>query len=458
MQNTAEGAHKLRALKLSAIAITSVVIIELIVGLVVNSLAVLSDGLHAMLDALSTVMLFVATRASLKPPDEEHTYGHEKFEAIGGLIGGIVLIGVALLIFYEAAIRLMGDIRVNEGLELAGYFAIGYTLCIDFFRIAIFRKVKRSESASIKAGFYDAISDLSSTIIALLGFGLATLGFNNGDSFASIFLGCMLSYLSIKLARTSIMELSDSASKEAVQKIRREILSNEGALKCGNLKVRKVSSKMFIEATVQVSNRMSLEEAHALTSKLEANLAKAFGNIDATIHIEPSEIETMMEQLVEKLATVDGVKEVHDIATVYASSKLYITLHAYVDSKLSVEEAHSIAEKIENKMHAGIKQLGNVTVHVEPYGSDDRMKEVDQKELEKIVQKVAKDIERNLYVKNVVTYVAEGKRYINMDCCFTKQVSIAEAHEIASRIETEIKERFADVVVTVHMEPDCKRN
>ena len=171
------------------------------------------------------------------------------------------------------------------------------------------------------------------------------------------------------------MELSDSASKELVQKIRKEILSNEGALKCGTLKVRKVSSKMFIDATVQVSNRMSLEEAHALASKLEANLAKAFGNVDATIHIEPSERETMMEQLVEKLATVEGVREVHDIATVYASGKLYITLHAYVDSKLSVEEAHEIAEKIENRMHTGIKQLENVTVHVEPYGSDVRMTE-----------------------------------------------------------------------------------
>ncbi len=458
MQNSPEGPRKLRALKLSAIAITSVVIIEVIVGLVVNSLAVLSDGLHALLDALSTIMLFVATRAALKPPDEEHTYGHEKFESIGGLIGGIVLIGVALLIFYEAAIRLMGNIRVNEGLELAGYFAIGYTLCIDFTRIAIFRKVNRSESASIKAGFYDAISDLSSTIIALIGFGLATLGFYNGDSFASIFLGCMLTYLSIKLARSSIMELSDSASKETVQKIRKEILSNKDALKCGTLKVRKVSSKMFIDATVQVSNRLSLEQAHALASELEANLANAFGKVDATIHIEPSERETMMEQLVEKLATVDDVKEVHDIATVYANGKLYITLHAYVDSKLSVEEAHEIAEKIENNMHGGIKQLENVTVHVEPYGSDVHMTEIDENELEKIVQKVAKDIERNLYVKKVVTYVAEGKRYVNMDCCFLKQVSIAEAHEIASRIETEIKERFADAVVTVHMEPDCKRN
>jgi divalent metal cation (Fe/Co/Zn/Cd) transporter len=160
-----------------------------------------------------------------------------------------------------------------------------------------------------------------------------------------------------------------------------------------------------------------------------------------------------MEQLVKKLATVEGIKEVHDIATVYASGKLYITLHAYVDPKLSVEEAHEIAEKIEENMQTGIKQLENVTVHIEPYGAETPMTKIDEKELERIVQKAAREIEQDLYVKDVITYTAEDKRYININCCFTKQISITEAHEIASQIETEIKERFTDSVVTVHIEP-----
>ena len=103
MQGLAEGKYKLKALKIAAVAIFSVVIVEVSLGLLVNSLAIFSDGLHALLDAVSTVMLFLAVRASMKPPDEEHTYGHEKFETIGGLIGGISLIAVAFLIFYEAA-------------------------------------------------------------------------------------------------------------------------------------------------------------------------------------------------------------------------------------------------------------------------------------------------------------------------------------------------------------------
>ena len=108
MQSSSDGKYKLQALKIAAIAIFSVVIVELSIGLFVNSLAIQSDGLHALLDVVSTVMLFFAVRASIKPPDEEHTYGHEKFETIGGLIGGVVLIGVAFLIFYEAAVQIDG--------------------------------------------------------------------------------------------------------------------------------------------------------------------------------------------------------------------------------------------------------------------------------------------------------------------------------------------------------------
>ena len=454
MPEALKGGTKLRVLKFSAVAIASVVIVEVVLGLLVDSLAILSDGLHASLDVFSTVMLFVATRASLKPPDEEHMYGHEKYEAIGGLIGGIILIGVAILIFYEAAVRLISNIQVNESLQLAGFFAIGYTLCIDIFRVTIFKGAGHSQSTSVKAGFYDAISDLGSTILALIGFGLATLGFYYGDSIASVFLGFMLVFLSVRLARASIMELSDTASKDLVQKTRDAVLAHDGILDCRELKLRKVGSKIFADCTVEVSSLMSLEEAHALASDIEENLTKTFGNVDATIHIEPAEEKTKMERLVEKLATVENVKEVHDIVTVYAHGKLYITLHVYVDPNLSVEEAHEIADKIESNMHAEIKQLENVTVHVEPHGAEIRKAEISEDEMKKIIDDLVKKVKTDLRLKKTVTYSAEGKRYINVDCCFTKHVPLTEAHEIASQVEKQISEYFAGVVVTVHIEPE----
>jgi cation diffusion facilitator family transporter len=455
MQGQIEGKNKLKALQISAISIFSVVIIEVTVGFLVNSLAIMSDGLHALLDALSSVMLFFAVRAAMKPADEEHTYGHEKFETIGGLIGGIVLISVALLIFYEAAMRLISPPQINTAVEFAGFIAIGYALFIASLRVTVFKKFQHVQSTSMKAGFYDAISDLSSTLIALLGFGLAILGFTGGDAFASIFLGVMLTYLSFKLVKFSVMELSDTASKELVQKTRKIILSCEGVVKTENLKVRKVSSKIFVDATVQVPSLMSLEEAHSLASKIEACLKDAFINVDTTIHIEPSDKERKMGQLIENLATVEGVREVHEISTIYDGGKLYVTLHAFVNPELSVEAAHRIAETIESRIQAEIKSIENITVHVEPAGVAIPVENVNEIQLRNIVNDVAKNIASNLRIKRVLTYSSGGKRYINIDCCFTKQVRIKDAHKIASLVEKETKEYFADVVVTVHIEPEC---
>jgi len=455
MQNPQEGKTKLKALKISAIAIFSVVIIEVTIGALVNSLAIMSDGLHALLDAVTSVMLFFAVRAAMKPADEEHTYGHEKFETIGGLIGGIVLIAVALLIFYEAAMRIISPPHLNTNVEYVGFIAIGYALVVASLRVTVFKKFQHVQSTSMKAGFYDAISDLSSTLLAMVGFVLAILGFTYGDAFASIFLGVMLTYLSFKLAKVSVMELSDTASKDLVEKTRKVILACEGVVKTENLKVRKVGSKIFVDASVQVPSLMSLQDAHALASKIEACLKENFGNVDATIHIEPSDKERKMDQLVEKLATVDGVKEVHEISTIFVGGKLYITLHAYVNPELSVEEAHKIAETIELRMKAEIKSLENVTVHIEPAGVAIPAAEVNEAQLRKVVNDVAKSIAGNLRIRRVVTYASGGKRYINIDCCFTKQVQVKAAHRIASQIEKETKEHFANAVVTVHMEPEC---
>jgi cation diffusion facilitator family transporter len=451
MQSSLEGKEKLKALRISAIAIFSVVIVEVALGVIVNSLAIISDGLHALLDAFSSVMLFFVVRASLKPPDEEHMYGHEKFEAIGGLIGGLVLIVVALVIFYEAVLRLITPIGISGNIGYAGFIALAYALFIALLRVTVFRN-KSLESQSMKAGLYDAISDLGSTIIALIGFGLALLGVVGADAFASIFLGAMLTYLSLKLAKSSIMELSDSASKDLVVSAQKVIQSCDGVLRIENLKIRKVSSKVFIEVSIQVPQGMGLEDAHSLATKIETCLKDTLGNVDATIHIEPYNQEKKLKQIIKEQATVLGVKEVHEIEVCYIRSKLYMTLHAYVDPEISVEEAHKIAETIELRIRQKIKSVENVTVHIEPF-ENDVSELINEAKLRKIVYEVAKSTDDKLEVKHILTYSAGGKHYINIDCCFTKHVSIKDAHKLASFLEKETKERFANSVVTVHMEP-----
>ena len=450
-----ESAYKLRTLKRSTIAIASVVVVEAALGLTVNSLAIISDGLHALLDALTMMILFVATRASLKPPDEEHMYGHEKFESIGGLVGGLSLIIVALIIIYETVLRILSGQNIKEGLEYVGFIAIGYTFCIDFFRVGTLVKARKSGSITMKAGFYHAIADLSSTIIAFMGFGLATLGLYYGDSVASMALGALLAYLSVKLVWSSAMELTDTISKDIAEQVAKAIAETKGVCKLDALKIRKAGEKAFVRASIQVLDYLTHEEAHDLASRIESSIKNVLGNAEITIHTEPCKSEMPLEKLVEKLADeVEGVKEVHEISTVNANSKLYITMHADVDAKTTVERAHEIAERIKNRIEGQIKEVEDVTVHVEPFSSKKRKGAmVTEEEIRNLLYKTAETSPGAFRIKGIVTYVAGKKRYINLTCSFTKQLSVEDAHRIASQIEEHLTEHFEETTVTVHMEP-----
>ena len=450
-----ESAYKLRTLKLSAVAITSVVFVEVIMGLAVNSLAIVSDGLHALFDASTTLVLFLAVRESGKPPDEEHMYGHEKFESIGGFVGGLALAVVALLIIYEAVLKVLRGQSINSGLEYVGFVAIGYTFCIDSFRVGTLMRARHSESATMRVGFYHAFADLGSTVIALLGFGLAALGFKYGDSISSMILGVLLTYLSVKLVWSSGLELTDTISKDVADKVEHEIIGTEGVRRLEALKIRKAGEKVFVRATVQVPDYLNLEESHELTSRIESNIRNVLGNCEIALHTEPCKPEMPTEKLVEKLAMeVQGVEEVHEISTAHTNEKLYITLHANVDPKISVNTAHEIAQKIESKIEEKIPEVEDVAVHMEPFSPKRRRGSmVNEEEIRSIIQNVAENYSHAFRVRGIVTYVARRKRYINIDCSFTKQISLEDAHRIASQVEEQLRENFDETTVTVHMEP-----
>jgi cation diffusion facilitator family transporter len=279
---------KLRVLQLSFIAISSVVFVEGTIGILVSSLAILSDAVHALFDSVTIVILFLTTRMALKPPDEEHTYGHAKIESIGGVIGGITLLVLAAVLLSEAGLRIMsGALPVHP--KPIGFLAVFYTLGVDIFRVTLTSKAASSDETSmtVRASLFDALADFSSTVIALMGFGLASLHYPLGDTFASIVLSGFLIYLSINLLKSGFRELSDTVPRDLAEKMKREVLKVEKVIRCRELKVRRVGEKYFVDIIVTVPESMSLKEAHDLTAKIELNITKAFGECSITIHVEP---------------------------------------------------------------------------------------------------------------------------------------------------------------------------
>src|SRR5919198_6129647 len=125
-------AIKRNALRMSLVAIASVSAFEFSAGLFTNSLALITDSTHALLDAVVTAILIIAVTLALKPRDVDHTYGHGKIETIGGFIGGAALFVVAIFFIREATVRLTtagSGSLVTPG--TIGFAAVIYTLAVD---------------------------------------------------------------------------------------------------------------------------------------------------------------------------------------------------------------------------------------------------------------------------------------------------------------------------------------
>jgi divalent metal cation (Fe/Co/Zn/Cd) transporter len=200
---------------------------------------------------------------------------------------------------------------------------------------------------------------------------------------------------------------------------------------------------------------MGLAEAHDVASQIEANITRLYGDSSVTVHIEPTGDEKPIEKQIEGLATaVEGVKGVHDLTSVYSEGKMYITLHALVDSQLPLEQAHMIAERIEANLTGRIGGIENVTVHIEPYAPATRRGfAAEDANMRRIIKQIAESNPNIKRVKRVVTYVSGERRYINVDCLFDKGTSVESMHDTISHVEADIKGKFKGAIVTTHAEP-----
>ena len=361
-------AQRTKILQISLFAIFSAFIVELIFGLISNSLALITDSIHALLDSVVTLVLLLAAKLAMKPPDAEHTYGHGKIESLGGLIGGIAIFLIACFFIYESINRLQSP----PPNVLPGIFAIIgglYTIGIDFFRIILLRKsIKAIGGTTLKADFYHAFMDLGSTSVAIIGIILVTYGIYFGDFVAALILGGLLVVLSIKLIYKTALDLTDIISPEIVKEVKEIANSTDGVIKTGPVLMRKSGDTIFADVTISLRGDTSFEKAHEISNDVEKNIKNKISNVGITIHFEPDWKNVPLDgKILEIAKNVDNVKGVHNIITHKTKGKTYCNLHVMVDRKMNLVLAHKISEIIEERIQKNIPEITHATIHLEPF-------------------------------------------------------------------------------------------
>ena len=446
--------QRTKVLQISLLAIFSAFLVELIFGLVSNSLALITDSIHALLDSVVTLVLLLAARMAIKPPDAEHTYGHGKIESLGGLIGGIAIFLIACFFIYESINR----IQSPPPSILPGMFAIIgglYTIGIDIFRIILLRRsIQKIGGTTLKADFYHAFMDLGSTLVAIIGIVLVSYGFYHGDFVAALILGGLLAVLSVKLVYKTALDLTDIISPDLVKNVRDITSSTQGVIGADPILMRRSGDTIFADVTISLRGDTSFDKAHEISSNVEKNIKNKIPNASITIHFEPNWKNVPLDAKILDIAkSVDGVRGVHNVSTHKTKGKTFSDLHVMVDREINLSSAHKISEIIEQKIHDNIPEIEHATIHLEPFVTVPENFDLEDKVTEEKIQIILEKYPEIKKIGRIVSLNFENILKIDIDCSFDKELSIENVHDLTSEIEHIIREEIKNAVITIHPEP-----
>ena len=267
-------------------------IAQVAIGILANSAALIADGVHSASDLFSDVLVWFAARHAAQAPDEDHPYGHGRFETAATLGLGIVLVVVAAGIVWHGIERLFEPDRPMPGQIALVVAAIGIAAkeSLYWYTIAVARRLK---SDMLRANAWHHRSDAISSVVVLIGVGGALLGYVYLDAIAAIIVGLMVIRIGWDLGFAAMMELVDTAlDEQQVNEAKRVIMAIDGVRSVHMLRTRRHGAEASADVHVQVPPRISVSEGHMISQTVEDRLIDKVESItDVTVHIDPEDDE-----------------------------------------------------------------------------------------------------------------------------------------------------------------------
>lgn len=321
-------------------------VIKVVGGIFGQSQALLADGIHSLSDLASDAMVLLAVKHAGEDADEEHPYGHARYETLATVALGILLIGVAVGIAYDAVLRL----EHPEEIPVPALYTLIIAAISIFSNEGLYHATrivaKKIRSPLLEANAWHHRSDAVSSVVVLVGVGATYLGYPLLDAIAAILVALMIAKIGLDLSRQSLQELVDTAlDAEMVKSIKSTILSIDDVHQLHLLRTRRMGHNALVDVHIQVSPKLSVSEGHHITETVETLLKDNFEEInDVTVHIDPEDDETsascknlplrteLLMALNQQWAKHDVLKNIDDVTLHYLNGKIdidaYLPLHA----------------------------------------------------------------------------------------------------------------------------------
>ena len=270
-------------------------VFKFVAGFVGNSAAMIADAVHSLSDFITDIIVILFVRVSSMPKDENHHYGHGKYETLATAIIGVVLFAVGVGILVNAVEAII-DFFHGKELAAPNIWALGAAAVSIVFKEALYQytvyKGKNLNSNVVMANAWHHRSDALSSIGTLLGIsGAMFLGekWRMLDPIAAFLVSIFILKVAIELTKASLEELLEkSLPKKTQEKILNIIHSFPEVKSPHNLRTRHIGSNIAIEFHIRMDGNLSLNEVHEITKRMENALKAEFGPLTHIgIHMEP---------------------------------------------------------------------------------------------------------------------------------------------------------------------------
>jgi cation diffusion facilitator family transporter len=462
--------EKRRVARSSVIAAIFLTLIKVIVGILTNSLGILSEAAHSGLDLIAAGVTYFAVRVSDLPPDREHHYGHGKVENLSAFIETLLLLLTCVWIVYEAISRLIEPVHVEA--SLWSFIVMGTSILVDFSRSrALMKTAKKYKSQALEADALHFSTDIWSSSVVILGLialrlapwletnaGIPVEWLYRADAIAALGVSGIVVYVSYKLGKKTINVLLDAAQIDALKQIEEAVNNIEGVSNVKRMRVRHSGAETFVDLTIEVPRTSTFEESHLLSMEVEKTIEDTIPRSDVMVHIEPvvKDRHSLIEN-VRSIAALEGLR-VHAIRAHDLMGHLSLEMHVEISESLTIHQAHEKVSTFEEKLQAEIEGLDDIVTHIEPVGEQEIRRPaipLQSEEIHKIVQGLAMEIPGICDCHEMKVHSDGIEHSITFHCHVDPTMTISQAHQLTIELESEIRKKLPGLGrVVIHTEPE----
>ncbi len=272
-------------LKLAIILTSIIFFMEVIGGVMSNSLALLSDSAHVFMDVVALLLSYGAIKISARPSNSSMTFGYHRFEIFASLINGITIIGIAFFIFYEAYERIF-DPPVVKGAQVLVIATIG--LIVNSWAAL---KLHGHSDLNIKSAYLHVIGDALASVAVIAGAVIILLTGNNiVDPLLSIFIAAMLLYGAFRLVVGSMRILLEFAPKHIdADRLSKEIMIFKGIKGIHDIHIWSICSNIHAMSAHILVDRMHVHQTETFISDISKMVSDKFNIMHTTLQFECAE-------------------------------------------------------------------------------------------------------------------------------------------------------------------------